>query len=199
MSQPSGSSERRQCAGQAGIKMKRLYSIVLYLIPLAIMFSLSFVAGAISVIGVSEFFIVTFFFPVSEEIFKFILAKKFRMLLYRLVIAFVIFEFALVKLPIFFLNSDSSNFYMFILSLTAVIFHISTMIVYGSNVFVGKPNFSLIIMIILHSVYNMLSFGDFSDFTLTLVSFLFSFSPLVHLYISKNFLKVEGVEIAQLR
>lgn len=135
-------------------RTQKVSLFTLYISPLLLMIFVSLIAGMIELFGAGEEIIAITVFPVAEEYFKYFYARRFRASAFKLVMVFAVYEFILVKCPLFFDLSPNEIFPLLIASLIALNFHVSTACIYKSNMLDRLPKSTLTIMVIAHGFYN---------------------------------------------
>ncbi len=129
-----------------------------------------------------------FLFPFAEELYKYFFARKMQRKAFVAILIFAAFEVFVVKIPLLYLYGDSLS-WLFLLSMTpAFIFHVLTALNYTSNQFLEKPKMVFCAMIILHFLFNYLSYLINDDTIFFLCAMLFALTPLVWMLLSNRVL-----------
>lgn len=128
-------------------------------------------------------------FPIAEELFKFICAKLIPQFAFGTIVSFALFEFALVKAPLFDAQLELYILDMLLVSVAAMTLHVGTAYVYVEKSLRKFQFQTLVVMILLHSLYNYLGEIDMPRIMLLVVTAISCLLPLVYLYAAKLFLR----------
>jgi hypothetical protein len=154
------------------------------------MFALSFVSGILFFYGFSDAVIAVFFFPIFEELFKYLAVKYAPKFGFGMIVSYAIFEFILAKFPVFDSSLGSYNIDIALFSLFSIGFHVCTAIFYTDKALNNKLLFGLFAMILCHILYNGIGELEVSRLASLLIIAIFAISPLFCLYLFRKLFSI---------
>ncbi|MFT5330742.1 MAG: hypothetical protein ACI9KA_001834 [Parasphingorhabdus sp.] len=128
--------------------------------------------------------------PFFEELYKYFFAKKFREKAFLAILVLAIFEIFIVKIPLLLLSYNGEpireSIIPFLIPLSAFIFHVSTALNYVSIEFTARPQIVFLSMVVLHCVFNSVSYLNVDLPILFVCATLVSFTPYFLLILSRK-------------
>lgn len=128
--------------------------------------------------------------PFFEELYKYFFAKKFPQKAFLAILVLAIFEIFVVKIPLLLFAYDGEpirqSIIPFLIPVSAFIFHVSTALNYISHEFAGRPQIIFLSMVVLHCVFNSVSYLNVGLPILFVCATLVSFTPYFWLILSRK-------------
>jgi hypothetical protein len=163
-----------------------MHRIFLYISPIIYMAVISHIIDALPSTYVSDDFKTVALYPIFEEVFKYLVAKKFPNHAFVVICLFGIWEIVLLKLGIILTGEATAEVTLLILySFIALNFHVSTAFAYAYSNKNNKLILCVAVCLLLHILFNSIDF-IIQIMLYFFASILVSFAPLALL--AKQFL-----------